>query len=241
MKVTLSAVLAAFFLVHLQQDVNAANSIVAIAGYCPVTAKEAQKLVKSDTQVWGEKIFGEIYLFSGEGEREKFKAAPEKYVIALSGNCPVAIRRERKMRLGHPRHSLTFDGRNYWFESADAKAAFQRAPALYAPVLSGDCITCWIKSQAGIRVRGTIAHYVYEGNRLYLFTSEEEKKEFKDNVKIYKNRDVVDFGRCPVASASGRSVVGSWEFTEVVNGHVYLFESEKSRSVFNNNRGQFLR
>lgn len=59
--------------------------------------------------------------------------------LALEGYCPVAYFAVNKPVRGKAEHASVHNGVTYWFVSADAKRAFDAAPAKYLPAYGGWC------------------------------------------------------------------------------------------------------
>lgn len=71
-----------------------------------------------------------------------FAAQPEVFAtdsVAINGFDPVAYFTEEKPVKGDASHSAEFNGAKWYFSSAENKAAFEAAPADYAPQFGGYC------------------------------------------------------------------------------------------------------
>lgn len=78
--------------------------------------------------------------------------------LALGGYDPVAYFIDGVAVVGTPRHEVVWDG-GYWrFANSGNAAAFADAPAVYAPLFGGHCITSLARGvlQAGDPTRFTI-------------------------------------------------------------------------------------
>ena len=59
--------------------------------------------------------------------------------VAIQGYDPVAYFTDNKPVKGNPKISSDYEGAKYFFASAEHKAAFDTAPAKYAPAYGGYC------------------------------------------------------------------------------------------------------
>jgi YHS domain-containing protein len=85
--------------------------------------------------------------------------------LALRGYDPVAYFARGQPVPGRPEFQSTFDGATYRFESADAKAAFDNAPAKYAPQYGGFC--AWAAAN-GYKADADPKAWSVVGGRLYV-------------------------------------------------------------------------
>lgn len=63
----------------------------------------------------------------------------DKQGIALQGHDPVAFFTEKKPVKGDPKFQSTYKGGQYYFASAENKAAFDADPSKYEPQFGGFC------------------------------------------------------------------------------------------------------
>lgn len=93
----------------------------------------------------------------------------------LKGFCPVALRDDRDLKNALPEHHSTFQGRTYYFSTADAKTAFDENPQHYAPISGGQDV---VLLKEKITKEGSLDHAVWFKDRLYLFTSQKTLEQF---------------------------------------------------------------
>lgn len=93
----------------------------------------------------------------------------------LKGFCPVALRDDRDLKNALPEHHSTFQGRTYYFSTADAKTAFDENPKQYAPITGGQDV---VLLKEKVTKEGSLDHAVWFKDRLYLFTSQKTLEQF---------------------------------------------------------------
>lgn len=93
----------------------------------------------------------------------------------LKGFCPVALRDDRDLKNALPEHHSTFQGRTYYFSTADAKTAFDENPKHYAPISGGQDV---VLLKEKVTKEGSLDHAVWFKDRLYLFTSQKTLEQF---------------------------------------------------------------
>ena len=93
----------------------------------------------------------------------------------LKGFCPVALRDDRDLKNALPEHHSTFQGRTYYFSTADAKTAFDETPKQYAPISGGQDV---VLLKEKVTKEGSLDHAVWFKDRLYLFTSQKTLEQF---------------------------------------------------------------
>lgn len=93
----------------------------------------------------------------------------------LKGFCPVALRDDRDLKNALPEHHTTFQGRTYYFSTADAKTAFEENPKHYAPISGGQDV---VLLNEKVTKEGSLDHAVWFKDRLYLFTSQKTLEQF---------------------------------------------------------------
>ncbi|MCH7728480.1 MAG: YHS domain-containing protein [Planctomycetes bacterium] len=159
--------------------------------------------------------------------------------LGLEGYCPVCLIETKKWVRGNPDHQVTYDGKTYYFPSESEKRMFEEDPSKYVPALGGDCTVCF--ANAGKRVPGNIRHGALYKGRVFLFTSDREKKEFLSNTTKYADADLALGGRCVVCRVmAGKDVPGRPEFTAIHQGLRYQFVSERERRIFAANPTKFV-
>lgn len=181
------------------------------------------------------------FLFPSAKERDAFKADPKKYEnadVGLDGYCSVCVVVAKKWVAGKSEFVGVYDGRRYFFPSAEERKAFDADPAKFVPALDGDCVVCL--KDAGKRVAGSPKFSATHGGRLYLFPDEATQKKFLADPKKYADADVAVGGNCPVcAKMMKKDVPGKTEFTSVYKGMRYLFPSAKEKATFDADPASF--
>lgn len=150
--------------------------------------------------------------------------------LAMQGYCPVCVMEMKQWVKGKPEFSSVYDGREYRFPDAKAKAAFDADPAKFVPALGGDCVVCL--DHKGERVPGDVKFSARHKGRIYLFPAEGPKQEFMAAPEKFENADLALDGRCAVCLAMGHEVAGREEFAAYHQGMRYLFPSAKERDAF---------
>lgn len=151
--------------------------------------------------------------------------------VALEGYCPVCVIEMKKWVRGNPQHKAAYDGKTYYFPSDKQRQMFVADPAKFVPALGGDCVVCY--ANLGKRVPGNIRHAALHDNRLFLFPSDEQQKEFVAHAAKYADADLALNGNCAVCrTALNKDVPGNREIAALYQGLRYLFPSEKERDTF---------
>ena len=154
-----------------------------------------------------------------------------KVGLALEGYCPVCVIEMKKWVRGKPKYQTTYDGKTYYFPSEKQKKMFLSSPAKYVPALGGDCTVCLAKM--GKRVAGNIYNASLHEQRLFLFPSDAQKKEFQAHPSQYADIDLALGGKCSVCQVEmKKDVPGKQEIAVVHQGLRYLFPAEKQRKMF---------
>ena len=97
-------------------------------GYCPVAYVKMHKAVKGDAQYSSEKD-GHVYQFTSAMAKQLFDAEPAKYQIAYDGWCATGVAMGKKIA-SNPELFSERDGVTYLFSSEQAKAMFDKDPAM---------------------------------------------------------------------------------------------------------------
>jgi YHS domain-containing protein len=97
----------------------------------------------------------------------------------LKNVCPVTLREEQRVVPPQPHLFSIYAGRRYEFATPEAKAAFDAAPAYYAPALGGRDVV--LTADGSVEALGTLRYAGVYRERLYLFQSEETCKRFYEN------------------------------------------------------------
>jgi len=158
--------------------------------------------------------------------------------LGLNGYCPVCIIEMKKWMKGNPLFASRFDGKIYYFPSAQIKAKFDANPAKYVPALGGDCTVCLAKM--GKRMPGSVQQAAFHQNRLYLFPSEQQKKMFLAEPAKFANVDLALGGLCSVCKIEmKKDVPGKPEYTVIYQGMRYQFPGEQQMKMFQANPAKY--
>lgn len=115
---------------------------------------------------------------------EKMRRIVERRgMVGFRGFCPVVLRDERDVVDALPAFHSEFQGKTWYFSSAEAKFAFDQAPQKYVPAVHGKDVV--LKSQGKGTVAGSLEHAVWFRDRLYFFSSAETLKTFVKQPKKY--------------------------------------------------------
>ena len=98
-------------------------------------------------------------------------------LIGLEGYCPVQLHATREWVAGDSGIAEQYRGIQYYFSSEEARAAFVSNPSRYAPQNLGCDPVVLLSAQKA--VTGSIRFGAFFDNQLYLFSSLENKNEFK--------------------------------------------------------------
>jgi YHS domain-containing protein len=107
------------------------------------------------------------------------QSMPSGHGPEIGGYCPVAYSVAGKPMKGDPRFSSVYEGRTYWFVSADAKKLFDANPGKHRIAFGGWCAT------------GVAHNVLHEANPMlfsivdgvtYLFSNAEAKAMFDKEV-----------------------------------------------------------
>jgi len=151
--------------------------------------------------------------------------------IAMRGYSPVALVTNRQWVKGTRVHRAIFDGQAYLFPNPRQLQMFRAAPSRYAPVLGGDCVVHF--AETGQRRSGDLRHGVVHDDRLYFFSSSENKQKFVDNPGQIVDADLALGGSCPVCLVEmQKEIPGEKELAAVLSGRRYLFPGAQQREMF---------
>ncbi len=97
---------------------------------------------------------------------------------AAAGVCLVTLRNQLALVEGSPEFASTYDGREYLFASAAAKATFEASPAKFVPAAAGrDAVLL----ASGTEADGSLRHATYYRSRLYVFGSADTLRTFESD------------------------------------------------------------
>ena len=104
-------------------------------------------------------------------------------VVGLGGYCPVAMMRDKKWLKGSEEFVGSFDGVDYFFQSAEEREVFFASPMQFIPGLHG-CDP--VELQRGRRAEtGAIELGAFYRGRLFFFTSQFNRQLFQNNPAWY--------------------------------------------------------
>ena len=104
-------------------------------------------------------------------------------VVGLDGYSPVMLVKSRKWERGSAGFSWEYKNVAYHMTSREELIEFRRNPEPYAPKMLGcDPVILWQTDRA---VAGSVEYGAFFNNELYLFKSDERRKQFKANPEKY--------------------------------------------------------
>ena len=104
-------------------------------------------------------------------------------VIGLDGFSPVALTKKRQWNRGSANYSWDYKDVTYYLTSREELLEFRNNPETFAPKLLGcDPVILWESDKA---VAGDIRYGAFFDDELFLFKSEERRRQFKANPEKY--------------------------------------------------------
>ncbi|MEK6262323.1 MAG: thioredoxin family protein [Planctomycetota bacterium] len=98
-------------------------------------------------------------------------------VVGLDGFSPVALAKHRKWTRGVARHAWDYKDVTYYLTTREELLEFRNNPEAFAPKLLGcDPVILWETDRA---VAGDIQYGAFYDGELYLFKTDERRKQFK--------------------------------------------------------------
>jgi YHS domain-containing protein len=132
-----------------------------------------------------ESVYG-IRLPENAGQELAARQIGNNDYAGLKGVCVVTLRDERRLAVPRPELYSMFGGRRYEFATPAAKSAFDADPLHYAPVLEGRDL---VMMAAGMSDDvGTLRHAGFYRERLFLFQSAENLREFCRDPRRFTGR-----------------------------------------------------
>jgi YHS domain-containing protein len=114
---------------------------------------------------------------------DKIELGDPKPVIGLNGYSPVALVKRREWNRGSAKFAWDYKDVTYHLTSRDELEEFQSNPEAYAPKLLGcDPVILWESDKA---VAGDIRFGAFFDDELFLFKSEDRRRQFKANPEKY--------------------------------------------------------
>ncbi len=122
------------------------------------------------------------------GKTESVKPASVNEVM-LGGYCPVNLWSSRRWEKGTLQFQSEYKGQRYYFSSAEYLDKFKQTPERYVPQFLGcDPVVVWETDRA---VSGKIQYGAFYDERLYLFTTAQNRKRFKASPDQFIKTQVV--------------------------------------------------
>ena len=124
---------------------TARDHSLALAGFCPVTLIQTQRLVPGKlelTLTHG----GRIYRFATEADRLTFRQHPGSFAPANNGQSPVSQVDKGEWLAGDPRWGIVYGGHLFLFRDGTERDRFAAIPERYAHIDVSDrlsCPHCW--------------------------------------------------------------------------------------------------
>jgi len=106
---------------------KAADIIVAMEGYCPVTLWRTRQWVRGKT-AFGADYQGVRFYFSTLTDRDDFIADPSRYAPQLLGCDPVALHETERAIAGTAKYAAYFDGELFLFSTLGNRDRFKATP-----------------------------------------------------------------------------------------------------------------
>ncbi|HVJ66386.1 MAG TPA: thioredoxin family protein [Caulifigura sp.] len=107
----------------------------------------------------------------------------------LLGYCPVTLSNSRKWEKGVPQFAGTFRGQTYFMSTEEALRDFQLNPQRYAPQFLGCDPVVVAKNDRA--VPGSTRYAAFYDDDLYLFSNDDNRKQFKSDPDKYIREKVV--------------------------------------------------
>jgi thiol-disulfide isomerase/thioredoxin len=128
------------------------------------------------------------YLEEKDGKTNKIKTS--KNPIGLRGYSPVSLTLNRKWIKGNPEITYDYRGIVFRFASLEEKEKFSETPRYFAPQLLGCDPVVLLNTDRALP--GNTKFCTFFDERLYIFVSEESRKDFKINpMKYVRQRHVL--------------------------------------------------
>ena len=126
---------------------------VGLAGFCPVSLLQGQKLVPGKPELTVEHD-GHVYRFASEAERQAFRQKPSSFAPANDGRCPVSQVDRGDFHPGDPRWGVVYNGHLFLFKDGVERDRFVKDPERYANINladRGSCPHCWSRANLARR------------------------------------------------------------------------------------------
>jgi YHS domain-containing protein/thioredoxin-related protein len=106
-----------------------------------------------------------------------------RLVIGLDGYSPISLTKSRQWNRGSPKFAWDYKDVTYYLSTREELVEFRNNPEVYAPKLLGcDPVILWESDKA---VAGDIRFGAFFDGELFLFKSEDRRRQFKSNPDKY--------------------------------------------------------
>ena len=177
-------------LADTQPAFAAEGTLVALAGYSPVTVSSQFEWKKGNANI-ASYFDGRVYNFTSETEKSEFEETPSRYVPVLNGDCVVSLMNRGDRVPGSVHYSAEYLGRIYLFSSQNEKDMFLDKPEKFANAdlaANGDCVVT--RSTINRNVPGNVLFTTVHNGLRYQFLSMEQKDRFLANPSSFTNAAV---------------------------------------------------
>ncbi len=103
--------------------------------------------------------------------------------VALEGYSLVDLIKSEKWTPGKPEFAVVFEGRTYYCSNASQRDEFMANPEKFTPVCRG--FDPMLKLQQNRNVDGKVDYCLVYGKKLYVFSSPDTMKQFREHAKQY--------------------------------------------------------
>ena len=103
--------------------------------------------------------------------------------VALEGYSLVDLIKSEKWTPGKPEFAVVFEGRTYYCSDASQRDEFMANPERFTPVCRG--FDPMLKLQQNRNVDGKVDYCLVYGKKLYVFSSPDTMKQFREHAKQY--------------------------------------------------------
>lgn len=212
-----------------------ATFVPALGGLSVVAYRDSKQAVPGNVQHYSN-FSSRIYLFASSDEKAKFDANPGTYFdadVLMDGLSPVSLVEKEVLSRGDKEFMTIYDGRRVYLVSETEQEKFAIDPARYYPTLGGLDPVATLKGEPAL---GIPRYSVVYKNRLYMMSSDDNRREFLVNPLPYSDLDVALGGNCPVTLVDEkREQKGHYGISVISRGRRLLFANDQKREQFNEN------
>ncbi len=149
--------------------------------------QEADKYVRFARDA--ERQFVSMHKPAADQGQVSTKTPPRSITVAIDGFCPVTLWQDRQWVKGDPQYVAEHRGQTYYLSSAEAMAKFEAAPRKFVPQLLG-CDPV-ILMDTDLAVPGSVRYGAFYDEELYLFSTADNRRTFKQDPDRYTRTRVV--------------------------------------------------